>query len=186
MPTRLTPLWTFLTFCLLAGCSSAIPRRNPTGEIFPSVRGEALDKKAWRIPEDLRGQPALLLVGYKQDSQFDIDRWLLGLEQLGVSVKALELPTISGMFPRMFSTSIDKGMRSGIPKPIWGGVITIYKDAKKIERFTGTANKLPARVLLLDAAGKVVYFHDEGFSVQALKALQAALAKTAPSSAPVR
>lgn len=161
---------------LLTGCSG-IPRRNPVGEMFPEVRGSSLSGKQWRIPADLEGKPALLLIGYKQDSQFDIDRWLLGIEQLGLQVTALELPTISGMFPRMFSTSIDKGMRSGIPKPIWGGVVTIYDDADKIERFTGTENQLPSRVVLLDASGKVVYFHDDGFSVPALKALQQALAK---------
>lgn len=164
-----------LALLLCVGCS-AIPRRNPTGQLFPSVRGQALDGRSWRLPEDLRGRPALLLVGYKQDSQFDIDRWLLGIEQLGLEVTAIEVPTISGMFPRMFSTRIDRGMRKGIPKALWGGVVTVYRDAARIESFTGSENGLTGRVLLLDASGRVAYFHDSGYSVPALKQLEAKLA----------
>jgi hypothetical protein len=68
-------------------------------------------------------------------------------------------------------------MRKGIPKEMWGGVVTVYRDAKAIEAFTGTENKLPSRVVLLDAGGRVVFFHDEGFSPAALKRLRGALEK---------
>ncbi|MCB9558047.1 MAG: hypothetical protein H6707_18175 [Deltaproteobacteria bacterium] len=161
---------------LLCSCQS-LPRRNPTGEMFPTVRGNALDGRAWKLPGDLRGKPTLLLIGYKQDSQFDIDRWLLGIEQLGLKITAIELPTIAGMFPRMFSTRIDSGMRRGIPKALWGGVITIYGDAKTIQRFTGTENALNARVILLDGRGKVAFFYDEGFAIAPLRRLEQALDK---------
>ncbi|MFT5294627.1 MAG: hypothetical protein ACI9YH_000633, partial [Colwellia sp.] len=57
-----------------------------------------------------------MLVGYKQNSQFDIDRWLIGLDMTETKVDAYEIPTIQGLFPRMFSTLIDNGMRKGIPK----------------------------------------------------------------------
>jgi len=86
----------------------------------------------------------------------------------------------------MFSTRIDSGMRTGIPKELWGGVITLYRDAAAVESFTGTDNKLPARVLLLDGEGKVIYFHDEGFSPLELKRLREALAGPARVAAAAR
>jgi hypothetical protein len=106
-----------------------------------------------------------------QNTQFDIDRWLIGLDMKEVDVVAYELPAIAGMFPRMFSTKIDDGMRRGIPKELWGGVITIYKDGEKVQEFTGNENPNNARVMLLDAQGKIVYFYDRGFSVKALNEL---------------
>ena len=108
----------------IGGCSSPIPRRDPTGEVFPSVMGESLEGVKIAIPEDFAGAPVLLIVGYKQNSQFDIDRWLLGLVQAEVDVAIREVPTIAGLVPGMIGGWIDSGMRRGIPKEDWGAVVT--------------------------------------------------------------
>jgi hypothetical protein len=149
---------------VLASCGTTHPNRNPVGETFPSVEGESLDGRAVRLPEDFAGQKMLLLVGYVQDSQFDIDRWLLGLLQGEVPVKFLEVPTIEGLVPGIFAGTIDGGMRKGIPEEDWGGVVTVYGDAADITRMTGTENPRNARVLLLDETGRVIWFHDRGYS----------------------
>ncbi|MBL8726471.1 MAG: hypothetical protein JNK49_20680 [Planctomycetes bacterium] len=162
-----------------ASCRSTYPRRNPTGEAFPTVRGEALDGTAVVLPEVGRGAPLLLLVGYEQNTQFDLDRWLLGLSEAGVRVRAYEVPTLPGLLPGLASGWIDGGMRRGIPKEDWGGVVTVYGDAKAIAQFTGNADGLPGRVILLDRNGVVAWFHDRGYSVGALRALLAAVAALA-------
>jgi cytochrome oxidase Cu insertion factor (SCO1/SenC/PrrC family) len=64
-------------------------------------------------------------------------------------------------------------MRKGIPKPLWKGVITIYKDGDKVQQFTGNVNPNNARVILINQTGKILYFYDQGFSVDALKQLKA-------------
>lgn len=178
---RLTVAFLLTGIVLLAasGCSSTFPRRDPTGEVFPSVAGTALDGQQVRFPAAGDGQPLLLLVGFDQDAQFDIDRWLLGLDQAAVSVRAFELPTIPGMVPRMISGTIDSGMRRGIPSEDWGGVVTLYGDASEVARFTGNEDGLTGRVILLDGAGRVVFFHDRGYSVGSLRRLQEALAALA-------
>jgi hypothetical protein len=89
---------------------------------------------------------------------------MVGMLQLKTPVVMVEVPTIAGMVPGLFANQIDEGMRDGIPKELWGSVVTVYGDADKIRAFTGTANPMPARVLLLDATGRVVWFHDRGFS----------------------
>ncbi len=160
---------------LAGGCSSPIPRRDPTGELFPSVTGEALSGDRVSIPESFAGAPVLLLVGYKQNTQFDLDRWLLGITQAELDVAVREVPTIAGLVPGMIGGWIDGGMRRGIPNEDWGSVVTVYGDAKVIQRFTGTENPMPGRILLLDAQGRVIFFHDRGYSVGSLKKLEAAL-----------
>ena len=67
----------------------------------------------------------MVLVGYQQRSQFDIDRWLIGITQVDLPVKFVELPTIAGMVPSLIGDLIDSGMRSGIPSELWGGVMTV-------------------------------------------------------------
>lgn len=148
----------------LAGCTPESPRKNPVGLEFPTVNGTSLNGDSIVIPRAFIGTPTLLLVGYLQNSQFDIDRWLLGLVQLETPVVIREIPTVRGMVPRLIANKIDSGMRSGIPKDDWDAVITVYKDAGIIADFLGTEDSLNARVVLLDASGKVIWYHDRGYS----------------------
>ncbi|MFT6732743.1 MAG: hypothetical protein ACJAS9_000925 [Polaribacter sp.] len=165
---------TLLIF-LTSACSTNYPNQLVTGKAFPSISGQSLEQKVMRIPEDFGSQLTLLLVGYKQDSQFDIDRWLIGLDMTETQVSVYELPTIQGLFPRMFSTMIDNGMRAGIPKPLWKGVVTIYQDGDRVQAFTGNESPNNARVILLSEDGNILYFYDDGFAVDALNQLRSIL-----------
>ncbi|MEQ8765670.1 MAG: hypothetical protein RL885_17230 [Planctomycetota bacterium] len=161
-----------LLLFFIAACGSTTENRDPTGERFPSVVGESLSGEEMKLPGDLAGKPALLLIGYVQDAQFDLDRWLLGLMQAGVDIPLYEVPTIDGLVPGMIAGSIDEGMRSGIPKEDWGSVVTVYGDADQIVAFTGDENPRNGRIVLLDADGKVAWFHDRGYSARLVLEIQ--------------
>ena len=160
----------FIAF--VSGCSTQYKNQTVTGKSFPSVTGQSLEEDTVNIPGDFNKEFTLLLIGYKQNSQFDIDRWLIGLDMTETQVDAYEIPTIQGLFPRMFSTVIDNGMRKGIPKELWKGVITVYEDGEKVQAFTGNEDPNNTRVILLDKKGIVLYFYDDGFSVSALNDLR--------------
>ena len=138
---------------------------------YNSNVGNSLSGKKWNLPKDFKSKKTLLLIGYKQNTQFDIDRWLIGLDTRKVKVDLYEIPTVSGLIPYMISDKIDGGMKSGIPEKLWPIVITVYGDADKIIKFTGNQNGLNARILLLDEKHKVIFQHDEGFSVEDLSKL---------------
>lgn len=163
-----------MSFATNVGCSSDVANRNPVGETFPTVRGNSLDGGEVVLPADVEDAdpPALLLVAYKQNAQFDVDRWLLGIMQGEVPVTPLEVPTVKGLVPGMIANQIDEGMRSGIPEGDWASVVTVYDDAEKLVNFTGNENGLTARVLLLDGDGEVVWFHDDGYSPRILLELK--------------
>lgn len=161
-------LFTILALFLITGCMTTYPNKDITGQDFPKISGTSLAQEHIEIPTLFKQKHTLLLIGYKQDSQFDIDRWLIGLDMTNTQVSVYELPTIRGMLPRMFSTVINDGMRAGIPKQLWNGVITIYNDGDTVQRLTGNEQPNNARVVLLNNKGKVVYFYDQGFAVDAL------------------
>jgi cytochrome oxidase Cu insertion factor (SCO1/SenC/PrrC family) len=164
------------TALVLSSCANyEYPSQVSIGDTMIEVTGESLEGESVAIPQDFAGQKTLLFFGYKQDSQFDIDRWFIGLDMTQTQVAAYEIPTIQGMVPRMFSGFIDSGMRKGIPKKFWKGVVTIYADGDKIQRFTGNLNPNNARVMLLDKQGRIVYFYDQGFSVEALNEVRDAV-----------
>ena len=169
-------------FFSMFGCAATYQNRNPIGEKFPSVIGTSLQDVSYAIPENFSGRPVLLLLGYLQNTQFDIDRWLIGLDQTNTAVNVYELPTIQGWFPRLFQRRIDNFMRSGIPNELWGGIVTIYKDGERIQKFTGNVNPINARVILVDKDGRIIFFYDRGFSVDALNKLRKVLRSQNPRS----
>lgn len=167
---------------LLIGCSAQFANQDIEGRIFPSVKGTSLSGKEFVLPQAFSGEPVLLLIGYKQKSQFDIDRWLIGLDMKGFDKDVYEIPVIKGIMPRVIRSSIDESMKKGIPATLWPSVITVYQDAEKIQRLTGNINPNNARVVLLDKRGKIRYFYDGGFSVAALNALLS-ISKSSPREA---
>ena len=123
------------------------------------MRGEKV-----AIPEHFEGKNTLLLIGYAQRAQFDIDRWILGALQADIPVAIVEVPTIAGMLPQMVQGFIDNGMRSGIPKSDWGSVVTVYEDASKIITALGNERPQSAYAVLLDKQGRIIWTSNIGYS----------------------
>lgn len=160
-------LLTCVFFLLLTGCSVSLPNRNPEGEQFPVVTGQSLEKQSVELPTAFAGTPVVILIGYRQEAQFDIDRWVMGLMQAGLTSRIVEVPAIPGLVPTLASGWIDDGMRSGIPREDWAAVVTLYgSSARPVAEFTGTTNGRLTRVVVVDSKGRVVWFDDSGYSVR--------------------
>lgn len=146
-------------------CSTQYERPGTLPKKFPRVSGAALTGESVTLPDQFSGSPVVILIGYVQRAQFDIDRWILGLMQTGVQTNIIEVPTITGMAPSIVSEFINDGMRSGIPEEDWRTVITLYDDAaEKVKTAFGTERPQSASVVLLDAAGKITWFSNRGYS----------------------
>ena len=159
---------------ILGACSSPIPNRNPVGEMFPTVTGTSLTDRSVILPEAWSGQPVLLMVGYVQETQFDLDRWTIGLVQVEFPCGIVEVPTIPGLVPSMIRGTIDDGMRAGIPREDWASVVTLYGGAARpVAEFTGNRNPRNGRIMLIDPEGEVAWFWDQGFSAKRLMELTA-------------
>lgn len=156
------------------GCGSTVPNRVPEGEQFPAVRGKSLDGQEFALPDTFKGTQVILIVGYEQNTQFDIDRWGIGLFTTDLNLPPVyEIPTIPGLIPSLFKEQIDRGMRKGIPKESWKDVVTVYGgDGKKLAEWTGTENPRNARIILLNKEGKVIWFYDRGYGLPPLQALR--------------
>lgn len=165
-----------------ASCQSTIPNQDVVGLTFPTVTGENLDGEEVTIPDLGDPRPTVLLIGYLQNAQFDADRWLLGLLQAETPVRLLEVPTIPGLFLKTFlANTIDNGMRKGIPFEDWAVVVTLYgEEAETVKAFTGNTGGNNIRVALLDRDGKVLWFHDRGYSAGKMLELDRFVRKAFP------
>lgn len=160
----LLPLLLFSAICIFGCATKVATPSNIKNSRFPSVQGTSLSGDRVAIPDRFVGKNTLLLVGYEQRAQFDIDRWILGALQAEVKVEIVEVPTIAGMLPQMVQGFIDNGMRSGIPKADWGAVVTVYEDAPKIIEALGNERPQSAYAVLLDRQGRIVWSSNIGYS----------------------
>jgi hypothetical protein len=158
---------------LFAGCGSTYQNRTIVGEMFPPVKGKSLDGLEKSLPDDFKGRKVILILGYEQKTQFDVDRWGIGFFTADLSLPPVyEIPTIPGLLPSLFKESIDSGMRRGIPKESWKDVITVYgSDGSVLTKWTGNEFPGNCRVILLDETGKVRWMHDKGYGIPPLKSL---------------
>lgn len=154
-----------LASLLSAGCVTKVATpANVVAKHFPTVVGNSLSGQRVELPSHYKGKMTMLLVGYQQKAQFDIDRWILGLLQAEIPVTIVEVPTIAGMMPQMVQSFIDNGMRSGIPKEDWGDVVTVYEDAPAIIQALGNERPQSAHAVLLDKDGMIIWSSNRGYS----------------------
>jgi hypothetical protein len=150
---------------LCVACTTKVSTpSNVQNSLFPRVQGTNLDKQPITLPDHYRGKTTLVLVGYTQKAQFDIDRWILGALQADVKAQIVEVPTIAGMVPQMVQGFIDNGMRSGIPKSDWASVVTVYEDAPKVIEALGNERPQSAYAVLLNKEGRIVWSSNIGYS----------------------
>ncbi len=163
--TLKTTLIALMCCWLCTGCSAPVTAPiDFTNAVFPTVRGESLKGEQITIPDHYRGRPTLLLIGYLQKAQFDIDRWILGALQSDVKAEIVEVPTIAGMMPQMVQGFINNGMRSGIPESDWAAVVTVYEDAAKIIATLGNERPQSAYAVLLDKDSRIAWSSNRGYS----------------------
>jgi hypothetical protein len=86
---------------LLQSCANYdYPSQVVLGENIIGFEGESLAGEATSIPQAFAGQNTLLLFGYVHKSQFDIDRWLIGLDQTNTQLPPTKSPLLKACFHR--------------------------------------------------------------------------------------
>lgn len=137
--------------------------------VFPFVRGENLEGRAFTLPADLKGAYNVLFIAFQRDQQIDINSWLPFAKQLVNEYPALayyELPTIYRGHP-LFRWWLNTGMRMGIPdKKAREVTITLYLDKRAFRKALDMPDEERIYVLLVNRKGEVLWrvegpFHEE-------------------------
>lgn len=149
---------------------------------FPRISSENLNKEPITLPDDLKGQPALLLIAYRQHQQENVNTWLGHLDTIEEEipgVRVLELPTISSGKWGWMAGFIDGGMRSGIPDPAARArTVTLYTDVSLFNQALMIEDTDTIHAVLLDRDSRVVARVDGDFSDEKLRQLSDQLRRT--------
>ena len=147
--------------------------------VFPFVRGENLEGRAFTLPADLERAYNLLFIAFQRDQQADIDSWLPFVKQLVKEYPALayyELPTIYRGNP-LFRWWLNTSMSVGIPdKKAREVTITLYLDKQAFRKALGMPDEGRIYVLLVNRKGEVLWRVEGSFKEERGRDLKHALA----------
>jgi hypothetical protein len=166
-----------ILFCMaaLAAFPGHAGEQLQIGQRLPELRGEFLTERKAVLPEAASGRTALLLLGFTYDSRFAVEDWAkhFGERFRGrPDVTFYEIPMIGGI-ARLGKWFIDSGMRKGTPREAHENVITVYGGTDAWKKRTGYKDPKAAYLILINAAGDVVWRHQGGFDTKALDSLAA-------------
>ncbi|MGE9294894.1 MAG: hypothetical protein ACQKBV_01190 [Puniceicoccales bacterium] len=168
-----------LAGCISPGDNSAPMRSGATASAFPRVEGINLQGQKIDVPNQLRGNPTLVIVAYEREQQSVIDGWLPALEELEKrrsGFRFYELPVIyeTNIVNRFWITN---GMRSGIENTTARyRTITLYTDREQFNEMVGISNMSTIHLLVLNANKEIVWRTSGGYSADKFIALQGVIA----------
>ncbi len=137
---------------------SARPQNR--GILFPFLSAYSLAHTPVHLPEDAQGQVTLILIAFQRQAQGMVDSWLDPYTKKFDDTPGFtyyEIPMIKGKWWRLFSSSIDGGMRMGIPEKKHGHVITYYGDISMYLSSLQIQDLSLAYAFLLDKEGYIIY-----------------------------
>ncbi len=149
------------------------------GAALPPVEGESLSGAVVKLPEAARGQVALLVFGFSQDSAKPSRQFAERFQQeIGAAGVAYQLPVIEAA-PRLVRGLIRSGMRKETPKEAQGRMIPLVKDEATWRARLGIGKDKEAGValVLLDRQGQVRFRANGVFSDLLLRQLLEAARK---------
>jgi len=148
-----------------------------SGARLPEVSGKDLNGKAWKAPTEFPGGRTLVILGYEEAQQKEIDTWTagLGLTQRENKLPWIEMPVIDepGVIMRWI---IDTGMQRGIPdREIRSHVWTAYVERQAFLKSCGIESMRAIHVLVVTRAGDVLAMESGSYSKEAAARIRAVI-----------
>ena len=142
---------------------------------FPQILAENLNKEEVLVPDQLQGDPKLVVIAFQQWHQGLVNSWVPFLESLMAkhpSFDYYELPTIRSM-NFIYRRIIDGGMRAGIPsRDTRGRTITLYIDKDPFKEALDIVTEETIYLFLLDSSGETVWRGEGGLTDEKAGALE--------------
>lgn len=145
---------------------------------FPALRVRDLEGVDYVIPDDLPGGPHVIILAFQRRHQAIVERWTRPLEAVAgrhPGTEVWEVPSISSGY-RLFRSSIDGGMRAGIPSSnVRRHTLTAYTDLRALAKALQLDSLKTVHVFVVDCGGSIRWHGEGDPSSEALEALEAAI-----------
>ncbi len=145
---------------------------------FPALRVRDLEGVDYVIPDELPGGPHVIILAFQRWHQTIVEQWKGPLETIAErhpGTEVWEVPSLSRGW-RLFRSSIDGGMRAGIPDAtVRRHTLTTYTDLDALAGALRLGRLETVYVFVVGCDGEVHWRGEGEPTVAALEALEAAL-----------
>jgi hypothetical protein len=169
------------------------------GKRMPSLAGRTLIGENLRVPEDLEGEPALLLITYAVEAQPDVEQWWQALEARASGLAVYQIsprrglmtsrpgakPTAAPPLRDSFDVSLEDRVETDVPERRRARVMTLYQTGARLRGAVGNLGPV-THAVLLDVNGVAAWAGRRGFSETALNDLLDALRNVSTPPAAVK
>jgi hypothetical protein len=135
--------------------------------VFPELRARNLEGLEVELPAGFAGERNLVAIAFRREHQELVDSWVPWFEAhaaVDPGLRFYEIPTIGRIWAPV-RNFIDGGMASAIRQPvILQRTFTVYGDVNRVTRPLGIDDRSTIAVLLLNAAGHVLWRGSGGFT----------------------
>ncbi|MDR3686192.1 MAG: hypothetical protein P4L93_04455 [Coriobacteriia bacterium] len=127
---------------------------------FPTLETQDLEGATTRVPDDLPGNPRVIILAFQRWHQMLVDGWSRhahALAQTYPEISVWEVPAMSHVYAvgRFF---IDGGMKAAIPDlAVRQHTLTAYTDLTALITALEIPDYETVHVYLLDSAGEIVW-----------------------------
>ncbi len=152
------------TIPLMLALAATAVAASAVGERLPRLEAGTLDGRRLVLPDSAEGNITLLGLGYKRESQDDLNSWLVPFRQeypLAKGFRAYEIPMMGRRIPGLLRGIINMAMRNATPKENRRWVAPYYGDIDDYSRRLGVTDRSRVQMFLLDTAG-LVGWHASG------------------------
>jgi hypothetical protein len=145
---------------------------------FPKIKAENLNKVEVEVPDQLEGDPRVLIVAFQQWHQRLVNSWVPFLSTLTEKFPRFdfyELPTIRKM-NFVYRRFIDGGMRAGIPSmDTRRRTVTLYIDKDPFKEALEINSEETISLFLIDSKGEVLWREEGAITEEKALALSEAI-----------
>lgn len=147
-----------LVLALLGGAASAVAQAPS----MPATAGETLSGKRIVLSEALRGRAAILVAGFSHQGGVACSDWMkvIRKDPALAGIDVYEIAMLQGA-PGLLRGMIKSGMRKGMSTAEQERSIVLTHDDKLWARYFEVTNAQEPQVILLDAAGNILW-HGHG------------------------
>lgn len=135
----------------LAVCLLSVPL---LGNPIPKVEGESLTGRKALLPDELLGQPSVVVWSFTREAGEMVEKWAAPLARDQVNVYSAAVIEAA---PRLIRPMIRSGMRRASPKPFHDRFLCITRGEKQLRQALEVRNDKLPYVTLLDADGKILW-----------------------------
>jgi len=142
-----------------------------TGTPFPTIEAETLAGGKLKLPYAAKGKTALVVITFSKEAGDASKPWCTRFLKDSPNGQLFQIASLEKA-PRLVRGLIRRGMRGDMPSALQARMMLLYEGEAAWRKTVGVTNDAYPCLAMLDAEGRIVWFHQGPFDEIAYQKLR--------------